>query len=150
MSKIMEEMMDKLETLEHTTNIESDKSSVNLESNKWIIGTITISIIILAVIYFGGIDPGAMSNALNSSSNQMVELINTQNNTEAHHFKTLVEGQKDMSNSILTEVINQSKIIGEKLNVIINNLMKTTSKADLNDLLIGNDSNADSSNGGWK
>jgi hypothetical protein len=142
MAHTIDDVNQKLDQLEKLVESGNADNKVIRTGNKWVIGSIVVITVMVALIYFGGIDPGNLGNLFNSTADQTVELINSQNNLDAEHFKTLLEGQKNISSLIVDVISRKNDLICEKIDNIMLNMMKSIGKVDLNNIFSLDNSNS--------
>jgi uncharacterized protein YoxC len=114
------------------------------KGNGYILGGALTVIGIIALIYFGGIDPGALGRALNLSADQSTIDFVSQNKLISENLKLCLSSIDFMNRSILTEVTSRTDYICKKLDVILNSII--TKDVNLNSIF----SNLTSGRSNWE
>jgi len=106
-------------------------------------GTLTI-IGVIILIYFGGIDPGALGKALNLSADQSTTDFVSQNKLIGENLKHCLSSIDFMNRGILNEIASRTDYVCTKLDVILNSIIKKD--LNLNSIL----SNLNSGRSDWE
>lgn len=114
------------------------------KGNGYIVGGALTIAGIIAVIYFGGIDPGALGKALNLSADQSKMDFVNQNKLIGENLKLCLTGIDFMNRGILAEISSRTDYICVKLDVILNSII--TKDVNLNSIL----SNLTSGRSDWE
>lgn len=125
----------KIEKLEKAILIETSKTDLNQIPIKMIFGTVLVSCLVVMIMYFSGIDSTSIVNTMNVSSNQLVELVNNQIKTESHHFNTLINHEKLLTQNLLEHLNTCFNLLESKIKVLGSNLLNSTANKDYNSIL---------------
>jgi hypothetical protein len=128
MSELIHSLNDKITKLE---DLQKDLVKANLEkqdylreSNYTILGITAIALTIVALLYFGGIDPNSMTDALNVSAEQAAKDTIGQNDLNSNNFVDCLKNIKDMNQQIISTIDIKSAIIVSKINTVLNAITK--------------------------
>ncbi len=131
MTEIIHSMNGKINDMEE---IQKDFVKTNLEKqsnlkngNYTVIGITAIILTVVALLYFGGIDPGSMADALNVSANQAAIETIGQNNLNSNNLIDCLKNIKDMNHEIITQVDLKSEIIVSKIGTVLSAITKGNS-----------------------
>jgi hypothetical protein len=144
MTDIVRTLDDKISSMEVT----QEKTIVvekNLEKgNAYILGGALITLGLIGLIYFGGIDPGDLGKVLNLSADQSTMDFVSQNKLISENLKHCLSSIDTMNRGILSEVTSRTDHICSKLEVILNSIVKKD--VNLNSML----SNLTSGRSDWE
>jgi hypothetical protein len=128
MSDIIHSMNEKINGLEE---LQKDFAKANLEKhsnlkdgNYTLIGITAIMLTVVALLYFVGIDPGSMANALNVSAEQATTETIGQNNLNSSNLIDCFRNIKDMNNEIIAQIDTKFEILGSKTGAVLNAITK--------------------------
>lgn len=131
MSELIHSLNDKITKLE---DLQKDLVKANLEKQNYlqegnytILGITAIVLTIVALLYFGGIDPGSMADALNVSAEQAAKDTIGQNDLNSNNFVDCLKTIKDMNQQIISTIDIKSAIIVSKINTVLNAITKGSS-----------------------
>lgn len=114
------------------------------KGNGYILGGALTIIGVIVLIYFGGIDPGALGKALNLSADQSTMDFVSQNKLIGENLKLCLSSIDFMNRGILAEVTSRTDHICAKLDVILNSIV--TKDVNLNSIF----SNLTSGRSDWE
>jgi len=127
-SELVQSFNDKIERME---NVQKDLVKASLDKqdtikggNYTILGVGAIILTVVALLYFGGIDPGSLANALNVSADQAAAETIGQNNINSNNLIDCLRSIKDMNQSIITVIDVKADVICSKINVVLNAIIK--------------------------
>lgn len=131
MSEIIHSLNDKITKLE---DLQKDLANANLEKqnflregNYTILGITAVVLTIVTLLYFGGIDPGSMADALNVSAEQAASETLGQNDLNSSNFVDSLKTIKDMNQQIISVIDHKSVLIVSKINTVLNAITKGNS-----------------------
>ena len=133
--QILNDQSIKIDNLEKTIRIESTKSDLNQLPIKMILGAVVVMGLTVVFLVYGGFDTAAIADSLNISSNQVVELLNNQINTERQHFLTIIQNEKVMNSGILGHIDVCVNKLESKLKVLSSNALNNSTSTNFNDML---------------
>ena len=133
--QILNDQSIKIDNLEKTIQIESTKSDLNQLPIKMILGAVVVMGLTVVFLVYGGFDTAAIADSLNISSNQVVELLNNQINTERQHFLTIIQNEKVMNSGILGHIDVCVNKLESKLKVLSSNVLNNSTSTNFNDML---------------
>lgn len=144
MTDIVRTLNDKISRIEviQEENLLSEKRIE--KGNVYILGGALTIIGVIILIYFGGIDPGALGKALNLSSDQSTTDFVSQNKLIGENLKLCLSSIDFMNRGILNEVASRTDFICTKLDVILNSII--TKDLNLNSIF----SNLNSERSDWE
>lgn len=135
---------EKISRIEATQNESLRGGKMVEKGNGYILGGVVIIIGIVTLIYFGGIDPGALGKALNLSSIDPMTDFVSQNKLIGGNLKLCLSSIDFMNRGILNEVASRTDFICTKLDVILNSII--TKDLNLNSIF----SNLNSERSDWE
>jgi hypothetical protein len=142
MTNIVRTLNDKISRIE-VIQEETFLSEKKIEKgNGYILGGALIMISVIALIYFGGIDPGDLG--LNLLADQSTTDFVNQNNLVSENLKLCLSSIDFMNRSILNEIASRTDHICTKLDVIMNSII--TKDLNLNSIF----SNLNSGRSDWE
>lgn len=102
------------------------------KGNGYILGGVATIIGLLAIMYFGGINPGDLGKALNLLGDQSKTDLIQQNKLIDENMKLCLSSIDFMNRSILNEITSKTDYICTKLEVILNSMI--TKDVNLNSI----------------
>ena len=131
MSELMHSLNEKITKLEDLQNdlakANMEKQNFLKEGNNTILGITAILLTIVALLYFGGVDPGSLANALNVSAEQTATEAIGQNDLNSMNLIDCLKNIKDMNQQIITVIDLKSAIIVSKIGNVLNAITKGNS-----------------------
>lgn len=131
MSDLIHSLNEKITKLEDLQNdlakANMEKQNYLKESNHTILGISAIALTIVALLYFGGIDPGSMADALNVSAEQAAAETIGQNDLNSNNLADCLKNIRDMNQQIITMIDLKSILIVSKISNVLNAITKGNS-----------------------
>lgn len=128
MTQIVQSLNHKIEGMEE---FQKELAKSNLEKhnnlkdgNYTLLGISAIILTVVGLLYFGGVDPGSIADALNVSANQTAAGAIGQNNLNSHNLIDCLKNIKDMNYQIITEINVKSDVICSKINAVLTAITK--------------------------
>lgn len=140
--RTLDDKISRIEVAQEENALFSEKKME--KGNGYILGGVLTIIGVISLIYFGGIDPGALGKALNLSADQSTMDFVSQNKLIGENLKLCLSSIDFMNRGILTEVTSRTDYICTKLDVILNSII--TKDVNLNSVL----SNLTSGRSNWE
>jgi len=139
--RTLNDKISRIEVIQEETFLSEKKIE---KGNGYILGGALIMISVIALIYFGGIDPGDLGKALNLLADQSTTDFVNQNNLVSENLKLCLSSIDFMNRSILNEITSRTDHICTKLDVIMNSIIRKD--LNLNSIF----SNLNSGRGDWE
>ena len=139
--RVLENKIANIEVIQEE-NLLNEKETV--KGNRYILGGVLTVLGIVIIMYFGGIDPGALGKALNLSADQSTTDLVNQNKLIGENLKLCLSSIDFMNRGILNEVTSRTDYICTKLDVILNSII--TKDLNLNSIF----SNLNSERSDWE
>jgi len=131
MTEIIHFMNEKINEMEE---LQRDFAKANLEKQSnlkdgtyTLVGITAIILTVVALLYFGGIDPGSMADALNVSANQAAAETIGQNNLNSNNLIDCLRNIKDMNHEIIKQIDLKSEILVSKIGAVLSAITKGNS-----------------------
>ena len=130
MTSLTFKLNDKLTRIEEVQEKALPREVKIEKGNVYILGGAVIIIGIVILMYFGGIDPGALGQALNLSADQSTLEIIGQNKLIGENLKACLSSIDYMNKHIAAEVTSKAEFICNKIDIMLNSMI--TKNLDFN------------------
>jgi len=125
----------KIQELENLIKKESVVSSDANTTLKVITGVVAFIGIIVVLVYFGGVDMDLITTNINTTANQVVELINKKNSLDGSNIETVWIHERKIAEESLNYLNSKFDLMESKLSTILNNIYTMASSHDYNKLI---------------
>jgi hypothetical protein len=131
MTELIKSLNDKIVGLEEAqkelANANLEKQTNLKDSNYTLLGISAIILTIVVLVYFGGINPGSMAEALIISADQAAAETIGQNNLNSNNLIDCLNTIKDMNQQIIAQLDVRFDVLCSKTNAVLNAIIKGNS-----------------------
>lgn len=136
MNGMIQSLTEKISKIEEFQKVNIDKSNVTIQGNSVIAGAAGVLLGIMVLMYFGGIDPGSLGNALNISANQATQDLVSQNNLINQNLIDCIKNINYLNKSVIAEIGNKTDFLCSKINIVIKSVTNSNSSGPNIDTLL--------------